>query len=128
MQTLSYHPATIPPMPAVARILSRYDRESLAVFLTVAIDLMDAMDDDPDLEPCGDDEAPFADGDTGDVSWAEIPALRGRLIAGRNEDDELAGDETDGNAAEDDECAWFAIAGCGAGCEVSDAGGSGEER
>jgi hypothetical protein len=28
-------------MPAVARILSRYDRRSLEAFLTIAIDLLD---------------------------------------------------------------------------------------
>jgi hypothetical protein len=39
-----------PPMPAVARILSRFDRDQLAGFIAVAIDLADAMDGDPDNE------------------------------------------------------------------------------
>lgn len=44
------HPATIPPMPAVARILSRYDRDHLSAFISVAIDLIDILDGDTDLE------------------------------------------------------------------------------
>jgi len=47
-------PNCIPSMPAVARILSRYDRERLEGFVAIAIDLMDLMDGDPDLE---DDDA-----------------------------------------------------------------------
>lgn len=39
-----------PPMPAVARILARYERPQLEAFLTIAIDLLDTMDPDPDLE------------------------------------------------------------------------------
>jgi len=54
-------PGTIPPMPAVARILSRYDRGKLAAFVTVAIDLLDVMDGDPDLEE--DDPSGVADED-----------------------------------------------------------------
>jgi len=49
------HPAAIPPMPAVARILARYDRRSLEAFLSVAIDLLDTMDGDPDIERNGDE-------------------------------------------------------------------------
>ncbi|MEP7222652.1 MAG: hypothetical protein ABI673_08300 [Novosphingobium sp.] len=37
-------------MPAVARILSRFDRDQLASFIAVAIDLADAMDGDPEAE------------------------------------------------------------------------------
>lgn len=49
-------PGTIPPMPAVARILSRYDRDKLAAFVSVAIDLLDVLDGDADDEPCGDEQ------------------------------------------------------------------------
>ncbi|AEG50768.1 hypothetical protein Sphch_3153 [Sphingobium chlorophenolicum L-1] len=57
------------PMPAVSAILSRYDRETLAAFITVAIDLMDAADGDPDIEPNGDeDDDP---GDLRDSGWPE---------------------------------------------------------
>ncbi|ALR19027.1 hypothetical protein ATN00_00545 [Sphingobium baderi] len=56
-------------MPAVARILSRYDRERLEGFVAIAIDLMDLMDGDPDLEdddPAGgnvEDERQMAEGE-----------------------------------------------------------------
>lgn len=43
-------PNQVPPMPAVARILSRYDRAKLEAFVSVAIDLLDVLDGDPDLE------------------------------------------------------------------------------
>ena len=50
-------PGTFPPMPAVARILSRHDRGKLAAFVTVAIDLLDVLDGDPDREgECSEDE------------------------------------------------------------------------
>jgi len=41
---------TVPPMPAVARILSRYDRKQLEAFLSVAIDLLDTLDGDENVE------------------------------------------------------------------------------
>ena len=42
-------PAT-PPMPAVARILARFERDQLAGFIAVALDLIDTLDGDPDFE------------------------------------------------------------------------------
>ena len=48
-------PNLFPPMPAVARILSRFDREQLHGFIAVAIDLADAMDGDADLEDSDED-------------------------------------------------------------------------
>ena len=52
-------PAT-PPMPAVARILARFEREQLAGFIAVALDLIDTLDGDPDLENATDLEDDFA--------------------------------------------------------------------
>ncbi|MEO6151667.1 MAG: hypothetical protein ABIT09_07785 [Croceibacterium sp.] len=43
------------PMPAVARILARYQRPQLEAFLSIAIDLLDTMDPDPEAEPSGDE-------------------------------------------------------------------------
>ncbi|MGD9664943.1 MAG: hypothetical protein AB7U34_07035 [Novosphingobium sp.] len=40
----------VPTMPAVVRILARYDRPKLEAFLAIAIDLLDTMDGDPDIE------------------------------------------------------------------------------
>lgn len=48
-QTIQQH-IGFPPMPAVAAILSRYDRQQLEAFVTVAIDLLDVADGDPDAE------------------------------------------------------------------------------
>ncbi len=46
----------IPPPPAaVSRVLATFDRDQLAGFITVAIDLLDLADGDTDLEPNGDE-------------------------------------------------------------------------
>lgn len=45
-----------PPPPAiVTHVLSRFSRDQLAGFITVAIDLLDLADSDADLEPNGDE-------------------------------------------------------------------------
>lgn len=45
-----------PPPPAVVtRALSRFNRNQLAGFIAVAIDLLDCADGDPDLEANGDE-------------------------------------------------------------------------
>jgi len=72
-------------MPAVQRILLRYarnDRETLEAFLSVAIDLLDLMDGDPDLEDSNDREAHDGD-DQGDIAWIEWHT-RGRHKGGRS--------------------------------------------
>lgn len=71
-----------PPPPAVMRILGRYSREELAMFVTVAIDLMDLAEPDTELEPTG--------------------------------------DEQDGQFAEDEPAARFAVTKDGPGCIVAD--------
>jgi hypothetical protein len=53
MTALSYPAA--PRMPAVAQILARYDRPRLEAFITIAVDLLDAFDGDPDVELNGDE-------------------------------------------------------------------------
>lgn len=60
MATMHKHPSSQPNMPAVARILSAYDRKSLEAFLSVALDLLDTMDGDADLEDGTDAEDDFA--------------------------------------------------------------------
>ena len=63
-------PATFPtaaPMPAIARILARFERDQLAGFIAVALDLIDTLDGDADLEDATDLEddhalSPFAMG------------------------------------------------------------------
>ena len=96
--TVTPFPGAMSPMPAVARILARYDRDKLEAFISVAIDLIDTLDgphdpDTPDYRPYSDglpgdvDEAEHA-GDERDMSW---PNRVGQDRAGSNmgtEDDE----------------------------------------
>lgn len=57
------------PFPAIGAILARYDRDMLAAFVTIAIDLLDAADGDTDVELNGDeDDDP---GELHDSSWPE---------------------------------------------------------
>lgn len=57
------------PFPAIGAILARYDREMLAAFVTVAIDLMDVADGDLDVELNGDENDD--PGDLNDSAWPE---------------------------------------------------------
>jgi hypothetical protein len=129
------------PMPAVARVLSRYDREKVEAFIEVAIGLLDTFDgpDDPDTP----DFSARSDAQPGDpadherggdeeagayVEWTSmLPAQRRRglplSLNGLQEGDEAIGDEQDGDGAEDEECAWFRALGQSAGCPVADPGG-----
>lgn len=77
IQTTIQHPRALPPMPAVVRILSQFDRPQLAGFIEVAIGLLDTLDGDPDIEANG-DELDGANGEdeafygTGGIAWAEL--------------------------------------------------------
>ena len=51
MMAAAIHPrAFTPDMPAVARILSQFDREQIEGFTEIAIGLLDVVDGDPDAE------------------------------------------------------------------------------
>ncbi len=67
------------PSPAVMAILSRFDRPTLEAFLTVAVDLLDTLDPDPDAEQS---------------TWPEASESR-EHDAGLPEDSEAGGDEAD---------------------------------
>ena len=91
-----------PPMPAVARILSRFNRDQLAGFIAVAIDLTDALDGDADIE---DDDPAETAGDEQDAAYIEWHCLhpskkRVANLTGGPEDDE--DDDQDGCLAADD--------------------------
>lgn len=73
MASVHYLTPPTPPMPAVARILARFNRESLSGFIEVAIGLLDVMEPDPDLE----------DSETG----SNLIDTRGRFLG----DDQTAG-------------------------------------
>ena len=86
-------PSAFPPIPAVARILSRFDRAQLEGFIAVAIDLADAMDGDADMEP----EEDIGEEERGENrTWIE--AIDQRRIA----DYALTYAEMDDDAEEDD--------------------------
>lgn len=99
---------SLPPMPAVARILSRFDRDQLAGFIAVAIDLADAMEGDSDLEDNADQEA--SDGDDRDQAWIEWQSLRAHQRKGplpslegqEDDEDDDPREEDDGDSAVDD--------------------------
>lgn len=92
-------PNQFPPMPTVARILSRFDRDQLTSFIAVAIDLADSMDGDPDIE---DDDPAEAIGDEKDAAWVEWRQMRGSQKRGPNIVSGNEDDEEDDPAEEDD--------------------------
>lgn len=73
------HPHAVPPIPAVARILSQFDREKVEAFIEIAIGLLDTLDGDPDREDGDDLEDDFQ------LSW------RAKGIGGRQDADTEAG-------------------------------------
>lgn len=100
MGSVSALPAA-PPMPAVARILSRFDRWQVEGFIAVALELLDAIDGDSDVELNGDEQD--SDGDEkGDQAWVEWTTMHGSQKHGPNR---LAGEEDDeeDDAPEDDD-------------------------
>lgn len=136
------HPAAMQPPPAaISRILSHFSRDQLEGFVAVAIDLMDVLDGDTDLEDNNDREAQDGD-DQGDQAWIEWHTrgshkLRrgiaeptgtdryGNSLREDDEDDdpaEEAGDESDTTNGEDELIASAALqfAHRGPGCPISD--------
>ena len=121
----------IPPMPAVARILARFERNQLAGFIAVALDLLDTIDGDPEAEDNADQEA--TDGDGSDQAWVEWTSMRAaqkrghNLLAGEEDDEE---DDPHGGEIDEDapgftkrDLALANALGSGAGCAISDPGG-----
>lgn len=100
----------------VAAIMARFDRRQLAAFVTVAIDLFDAQDGDPEAE---------ANGDELDQSYPEAAGPRGHVIAGRAsaiEDAELDDADSGSDEAEPDFSRPSPVD-RGAGCPIADPGG-----
>lgn len=130
-----------PAMPAVARILSRFERSQLEGFISVAIDLLDVADGDPDAEredpagetvPVVDDPEVPPEEDDGDPDLEETDAEDSFVLSARavaygsgpgcaisDPDTEHDGREVTG--AEDD---FMEHPGTGPGCEISDPGGT----
>lgn len=127
---------TIAPAPpaVVSRVLATFDRDQLAGFIAVAIDLLDFADGDPDVEPNGDEED--SDGDErGDPAWIEWHTMRGsqkgghNLLAGQedDEDDDPAEEDDDSGQCDEDgiNTSGGQFRSSGPGCEISDPGGEG---
>lgn len=118
-------PNAFPPMPAVARILARFDRAQLEGFIAVAIDLADAMDGDADLEP---EEDAGAEERGENRTWIE--AADQRRIADyaftyAEMDDDAEEDDPAGIADEDGvntAVPYPGLLGEGPGCPISDPG------
>lgn len=112
MNALIQHPRAMLPMPAVARILSRFDRRQLEGFIAVAIDIADALDGDPEAEG---------------ASWTED--MRAEASLHLPDDCEANGDEEDDDPqGQCDEDGINTAYGdlkyrAGAGCAISDPGG-----
>lgn len=115
------------PPAAITRILSRFERAELEGFISVALELLDLADGDPEAE---DDDPAEAVGDEGDQAWIEWHTMRGaqkkgpNLLAGHEDDednDPLEEDDDSGQCTEDEISTGGRqyIAG-GAGCEISD--------
>lgn len=129
---------TTPPMPAVARIMARYDREKLSAFITVAIDLLDTLAGDPEAEELQLEDGfvthdpMFAEQELGgkDAAYIEWHTKPGNLrrngqseiLPSQNEDDEE--DDPSGVHDEDGINTMIALStGYGPGCTISDPDG-----
>ncbi len=120
--------------PRVARVLTTFDRETLASFITIAIELVDTIDGDPDDEPAGDDEPAESAGDDEpagdeeDGAWVEWTTMRGsqkggtNILPTSNEDDE---DDDPDHGLDEGEPNYATVRDLtgAAGCSIADPGG-----
>lgn len=117
-----------PLSPMVVSYLSGLSRTEIAHVAEIAIDRLDMLDGDPDMEPNGDDEPLSANGDGDDGAWIEWHQMRAsqkrgpNILPSYNEDDE--DDDPAGQSDEDGQNTMFDV--CrdnGAGCPIADPGG-----
>lgn len=129
-------PGTIPPAPAVMRILDQFSREELGHTIEVLVALLDIWDapdnpDEPDFSPCSDglpgdprDEELGGDKEAGSyVEWDQMRGSqkRGPNLVGAHEDDE----DDDPDCGLDEAEPNFVSVECwegGAGCPIADPG------
>ena len=104
------------PFAQFLAIVPLFDRSETGDAIEILIAKLDALDGDPDLEDATGAEDAFE---------AQRPDGPGCPIADAGE---LCGDETDGNIAEDEPCAWFALICSGPGCVVSDSDTGAEDE
>ena len=87
---------------AAARLLSQFDRDQLEGFIAVAIDVLDAIEGDTDVELNG-DEREF-DGDERDFSVAGwMPGRHGTDVEDAEEDDAAEEDDHSGDSLDQGE-------------------------
>ena len=99
MATILHHPA-LPPMPAIARILSGFDRDKLASFIEVAIGLLDVADGDVEAEDGDEDRCTGFDDHVGIASYMLPAAHSGAGDPADAEEDDWGGCEHDGREPE----------------------------
>lgn len=135
------------PIGQFLAIMPLLDYEDTGAAIEALMERLDRMDGDPDLERDMSDYEPDDDakGDTAWIEWhsrgrhmqgafgAELVARNryGTMLREDDEDDdplEANGDETDGNFAEDEPCAEFALMRHGPGCIYSDSDKGAEEE
>jgi len=132
-------------MPAVARILARYDRNKVAAFIAIAIDLLDTIDGDAEAEPGAwpedvravdqqhqpdDAEAAGDERDAAWLEWTSMHARQQRLGACRVDPNGQEDDEPDDPPEDDDPAGQCdeegintgSVPNDGAGCPISDPG------
>lgn len=110
-------PTTPPPMPAVSRILARFDREQVEAFIEVAIAAMDLFDGDADVELNG-DEFDYSGGED-DFCLHNVPHGLSGPGCPISDPDKGVDDEGEITRAEDDFCTHSPS---GPGCPVADSG------
>ena len=109
MASTLQHPSALPPMPAVARILSQFDRTNLEGFITVTIGLLDVIDGDSDVELDGDemDTNQAEDDHLGDTSQSEgLSSLPRHECEDAEEDDPAEEDDHSGDPLDKGEGTW----------------------
>ncbi|MXP27907.1 hypothetical protein GRI58_03605 [Porphyrobacter algicida] len=127
-------PNTIPPAPAVMRILDRFNRDELGNAIEVLVALLDIWDGEPDDEvtEAEDDfldrpkrpwDRPGCDiADPGENAWIEWDQLRHRHRRGPNisSEDENAEDDDPAGQYDEDTYSGPRPKGFGPGCDISD--------
>lgn len=104
------------PFAAICSLMPLLDYSDTGAVAQLAVDRLDALDGDPDLEPSGDE----LDGDPRAEDEFVIHPRGVGAGCPLSDPPEANGDELDGDGAEDEPCAWHPLYANGPGCIVSD--------
>lgn len=119
MNSVTLPGSTADVTPAIRKFLRNLDRSLVAAVASAAIQLLDEIDGDPDLEPDQDDMCAAGDDAGSGEHWLGC----GDGLPGDPDDGEPVGDEQDSANAEDEILAIFQGPMVGPGCPVSDPAG-----